>query len=143
MKLGDIIKSYRERHGFSQRRMADLIGCSYTYVGMLEKGINSKTKKPVSPTIDFFKRAADAMCMDLDTLLKSVDTDQPIIIPAKHESKIFVTDTELEHIEKYRALTEAHRNVVNGLTDDLYKMDTENFVKKESPSSGPGEADAG
>ncbi len=50
---------------------------------------------------------------------------------------------ELEHIEKYRAISDEHREAVDVQLDFFYKKDTENFVKKESPSSGLGESDAG
>lgn len=82
MRIGDIIKQYREEHGQTQRSMAKLLDCSYAYVGMLEKGINPKTNKEVQPSIEIFKRLAALMGIDLDTLIQAVDGNQPIKIPA-------------------------------------------------------------
>lgn len=52
-------------------------------------------------------------------------------------------ERELAHIEKYRALTEEHKEDIDAQLNHLYEKDTGNFVKKESPSFGQGESDAG
>ena len=62
---------------------------------------------------------------------------------AQDDRYIIRDEREREHIEKYRAISDEHREAVDVQLDFFYKKDTENFVKKESPSSGLGEVDAG
>ena len=80
MKIGKWVKQYRERNGLSMQAMADLCGFSKAYIGMLEKGINNRTGKELSPTIQTFNRIATATGIDLDKLLKTLDKDQSVTV---------------------------------------------------------------
>lgn len=82
MKLGEWLKAYREEHGLSMRAMADLCGFSKAYINILEKGINPKTGKPISPTMQAFEKIAEATQIDTDSLLRILGGNQPITIPA-------------------------------------------------------------
>lgn len=77
MKLGDLIREYRDAHGLSQRQFANQCDLSNGYISILEKGINPSTGKPVTPTLPQFKKLADGMSMTLSDLFEQVD-DMPI-----------------------------------------------------------------
>ena len=77
MKLGDLIAEYRVSHDLSQRQFADRCGLSNGYISMLERGINPKTQKPITPTIPQLKKLADGMAMTISEILEKVD-DMPI-----------------------------------------------------------------
>ncbi|MBO5953448.1 MAG: helix-turn-helix domain-containing protein [Oscillospiraceae bacterium] len=77
MKLRDLIKNYRDTHDLSQRQFANQCGLSNGYISILEKGINPKTGKPVTPTIPQLKKLADGMAMTLNELFEQVD-DMPV-----------------------------------------------------------------
>lgn len=79
MKLGDLIKEYRESHDVSQRQFAAACGLSNGYISMLEKGENPKTGKPVTPTLHQLKKLADGMGTTMMDMLDRVD-DMPIDI---------------------------------------------------------------
>ena len=79
MKLGGLIKEYRDEHGISQRQFATACGLSNGYISMLEKGENPKTGKPVTPTLQQLKKLADGMGMTMMDMLDRVD-DMPIDI---------------------------------------------------------------
>ena len=81
MKLGDLIREYRESHDLSQRQFANQCDLSNGYISILEKGINPKTGKPVTPTLPQFKKLADGMRITLSELFEKVD-DMPIDIGA-------------------------------------------------------------
>lgn len=66
--------------------LAAACGFSKAYIGMLEKGKNPTTGKPVSPTIQTLDKIAKATGQDIDSLLKYLDDDQPVIIPASSNS---------------------------------------------------------
>ncbi|WP_313994006.1 helix-turn-helix transcriptional regulator [uncultured Selenomonas sp.] len=80
MKIGEWLKTYREQHGLSMQALADLCGFSKAYINVLEKGVNPKTGKSISPTMQTFEKIARATKTDVDTLLKILDGDQPITL---------------------------------------------------------------
>ena len=85
MKIGEWLKAYREQHGLSMRAMADLCGFSKAYINILEKGVNPKTGKPISPTMQAFEKIARATKTDIDTLFKILDSDQPVTLQKQKE----------------------------------------------------------
>lgn len=82
MKVGEWLKLYREQHNLSMQALADLCGFSKAYINVLEKGVNPKTGKPISPTMQTFEKIARGTKTDVDTLLKILDGDQPIMVNA-------------------------------------------------------------
>ena len=113
MKLGDLIRSYRESHDMSQRQFALRCDLSNGYISILEKGINPNTHRPVVPTIPQLKKLADGMGMTLSELFEKVE-DMPIdfcgnIIPLPEMRKIPLLGTIAcgapilaeDHIEEY------------------------------------------
>ena len=40
MKIGEIVKKYREEHGLSMRQFAKLSGLSHAYIPLIERGTN-------------------------------------------------------------------------------------------------------
>lgn len=113
MKLGDLIRSYRESHDISQRQFALRCDLSNGYISILEKGINPNTQRPVTPTLPQLKKLADGMGMSLSELFEQVD-DMPIdfgsnIIPIPEMRKIPLLGKIAcgapilaeEHIEEY------------------------------------------
>lgn len=57
-KLAEMIKAYRREHGLTLREFAALCKTSHSYISMLERGKNSKTGEPMSPTVATLKRIA-------------------------------------------------------------------------------------
>lgn len=83
MKLGEWLKKYRAENNMSMQELADKCGFSKAYVSLLEKGVNPRTKKPFSPTIQTFEKIAKATGQDVDSLIKILDGTQPVTINAK------------------------------------------------------------
>lgn len=84
MKLGDLIRDYREQHHMSQRQFALRCGLSNGYVSMLERGENPKTHKPVTPTLQQMKKLADGLGMTTTDLFGLVD-DMPVELSTDKE----------------------------------------------------------
>ena len=68
-KLGDFIKNKRLEKNLSLREAAKLCNLSHSYINNLEKGIDSKTQKPVSPTIDSLEKLANGLALDFNKLI--------------------------------------------------------------------------
>lgn len=74
MSLGDIIKTYRLNHGkMSMDLFSEKSGISKAYISLLEKNKHPKTGKPIAPSIQVIKQAADAMNMDFDALFSMLE----------------------------------------------------------------------
>lgn len=73
MTLGDIIKEYRESNNMSMDLFSDKSGISKAYISLLEKNRHPKTGKPIAPSIQCIKQAADAMSIDFNLLFNKID----------------------------------------------------------------------
>ena len=58
---------------------------------MLEKNINPSTNKPINPSIETLKSLANAMDLDVDTLLKKLDDNQLIYLNEEKYKEQFNT----------------------------------------------------
>lgn len=75
MLLGEFIKEYRMSHNnMSQDTFAKLSGISKGYISMLENNRNPRTKLPISPTIDMYKKVASVVGISLNELFAIVDS---------------------------------------------------------------------
>lgn len=78
MKLGDIIKSYREVNNMSMDDFAKVSGISKGYISMLEKNINTRTGKEIKPAVETIQKAAKGMFMTFDELFAMIDPEAKI-----------------------------------------------------------------
>lgn len=69
------------------QEFADICGFSKAYIGLLEKGINPKTNRPMSPTMETFKKIAKGVGIDVNNLLSILDKDQLITVNSNIGSK--------------------------------------------------------
>ena len=73
MTLGDIIKDYRKSHSISMDSFAEKSGISKAYISLLEKNKYPKTGKPIAPSIQCIRQAAEGMGMDFNVLFGMID----------------------------------------------------------------------
>jgi len=132
MTLGDLIRDYRERNNLSLEDFAKLSKLTRPYIWMLEKNKNTKNNKPIIPSAATLKKVAVALKMPVGTLLETLDEDSPVRLKAK----ISITDEEREYIEKYRALSDGHREAVDGLLNLLYEQDKSTEAPKHEQLAG-------
>lgn len=83
--LGEIITQYMNENDLSLRDFAEKATISHTYVGKLQKGIDTRTNKPIEPTLDVIEKVAKAMSMTLQELLKAIGK-----IPSSSDSEYTV-----------------------------------------------------
>lgn len=70
--LGDTIKDYRLKNKLSLRDFAQKCDVSHTYIDKLEKGIDSRTGKPVEPTLLVIEKISKAMNRSTESLLEEI-----------------------------------------------------------------------
>lgn len=78
MKLGEIIFKYRKDHSLSMDQFADMSGLSKGYISMLEKNVNPRTGKPITPSLDTYVAIANAMMISVNDLFEAMDDSQLI-----------------------------------------------------------------
>lgn len=80
MTLGDIVKQYREKNDISMDEFAKRSSLSKGYISMLENNINPRNNKPIAPTLPTIQKIANGMNMEVDALLKILDSDQAVTL---------------------------------------------------------------
>lgn len=73
MTLGEIIKEYRSLHNLSMDAFSEKSGISKAYISLLERNKHPKTGKPIAPSIQSIKQAAEGMDIDFNTLFSRID----------------------------------------------------------------------
>lgn len=121
MKLGDLIKEYRFSHELSQRQFALQCGLSNGYISILEKGVNPKTDKPVTPTIPQLRKLADGMGITLSEMMEQVD-DMPIDLADAINLFDAPTATANGNVNILRLAGRDGSYLERTLTDDQVKM---------------------
>ena len=116
LRLSDIVKNYRMQNGLTQNDLAKLAKCSKPYISMIENGKDSKTGKPVNPSITFLHNLAIAMNMTSERLYKLLDKDISIRLNDVH--------TDFQH-----SLTKKdEKDIQKRLSDILNDMDSQDAI---------------
>lgn len=68
-----LLKSIRERKGFSLREAAKRSGLSHSYIDSLEKGVHPKTKSPIKPSPHSLKALSVAYQYEYEKLMEVAD----------------------------------------------------------------------
>lgn len=119
MELKDFIRNYRIEHGLSMEQFAKLSSLSKGYISMLEKGQNPQTKKKIIPSLTALNNIAQAMNMDLNYLLETMDDLEVSLIPdtATTAKAIDFSEREILLIKKYRQLDADGKALVDSIID--------------------------
>ena len=80
MILGDLIKRYRSETGTSMEQFAKKSGISKAYVSILERNYNPVNGKPVVPSLETIKAVSNAIGMDFNDVIATLDSNQPVAI---------------------------------------------------------------
>ena len=75
MTLGEMIKRYREEHSMSMDAFSKQSGISKAYISLLEKNRHPSTGKPIAPSLETIKQAAEGMGKDIDEVFAELDPD--------------------------------------------------------------------
>lgn len=130
--IGEMIKKYRQEHGMSMDEFASRCGLSKAYISLIERGKNTRSDKPIVPSIDTVKAIADVLGVDLNVLLRSMGYDAPMktvitIEPGYGDNGYYsepdaaALADELLHNEDLRVLFSASRDLTEEQMRDAYK----------------------
>lgn len=103
MKLGDVIKEYRETHHMTMQQFADRAGLSKGYISLLENGRRFPEGATSAPSIKTFSRIASAMNISTDDLLGMMDHNQNVAL-VEESSAYDLSPVEMSLIDSFREL---------------------------------------
>ena len=135
MKLGDIIREYRLLNHMSMGDFARMSGISKPYVSMLEANKNSKSGKPIVPSVETLNKVTRVIGLSLDELLRKLGDEKVDVRP-----HAFNAD-EAELVDGYRALPDESKQLVKGMVYQLSRSQLAasgqpNVVQKNVRNSG-------
>lgn len=127
MTLGEIIKEYRTEHGLSMDAFSERSGISKAYISLLEKNKHPQTGKPIAPSIQCIKQAADGMGIDFNVLFSKIDgdvslSDSPTIAKIPRADTSILTKNEKILLETYRKLPELSKKRLQKYVSALSDM---------------------
>jgi Predicted transcriptional regulators len=67
--FGSVLRNLRLEKKMSLREFSEFIGISHAYINKIEKSINPKTNKGITPTIETLIKIADALKIPLNKFL--------------------------------------------------------------------------
>jgi|GEM_PF-3035681 len=67
--LSKYLKQIRSERNLSLRELETLTGVSYSYLSVIERGCDARSKKPLSPTLDVIIKIAKGLCIPLGLFL--------------------------------------------------------------------------
>lgn len=117
MTLGEIIKKYRIDNSVTMEYVANLCGITKGYVAMLERNVNSKTGKPVKPTLETILKVCQGLKLDVDTVFATLDDDYVVSLPVNKKDSL--NYKEQQCISGFRQLNNAGQKRVLVYIDDL------------------------
>lgn len=119
MTLGDLVKSYRESHNISMDEFSKMCALSKGYISMLENNINPRSNKPIAPTLPTVKKIATAMNVDVDFILKIIDSDQEISLDSKSENLEPQTESSPKIMQHYNQLNDLGKHEAEKRVEEL------------------------
>ena len=121
MKLGKIIREYRQHHRISMGDFAKASGLSKPYVSMLESDKNSNGGKPIKPSVETLLKVSCVLGVTLEELLRKLG-DEEIDL---RQPKFSAEETDL--IDGWRKLSSEGKQLIVSMIQQL------NFGRASSP----------
>lgn len=118
-KLGEYIRTARERRGWSLREAAKRTGIPHSRLFELESGKSSKTGKPVVPTRSNLENLARGYDLPLDHLFALAH------FPGYLKIEAGMTGEELGVIDLYRSLAPAKQRLWISIGEGLRNLPAE------------------
>lgn len=73
MTIGALINQFRQEHNWTMEEFANKSGMSKSYISMLEKNENPRTKQPITPTMKTISAVAKAMGISVSALMNQLN----------------------------------------------------------------------
>lgn len=96
MKIGELIKQYRDEHGMSMDAFAQKTGLSKSYVSMLERNKDPRGNE-ISPSIETIYKVSIGVNKSFDEVFKLLDQSQKVVLNSAVDDNLIQTITDLKN----------------------------------------------
>ncbi len=114
MRLGEVIRTYREKNDLSMGDFAKMSGLSKPYISMLEANKNSRDGKKIVPSVTTLQKVSRTVKIPLDNLLRMLDDEQEICL--KNDG---LSEQERELINGFGRLNTDGKSLVLNMINQL------------------------
>ena len=114
MRLGEVIRTYREKNDLSMGDFAKMSGLSKPYISMLEANKNSRDGKKIVPSVTTLQKVSRTVKIPLDNLLRMLDDEQEICL--KNDG---LSEQEKELINGFGRLNTDGKSLVLNMINQL------------------------
>ena len=87
MHLGTLIARFREEERMSMDEFASRSGLSKAYISMLERNVNSRSGKPIVPSLETIKAVSGAIGVDFNAVISIIDPDTKVVQMSTKKSR--------------------------------------------------------
>ena len=96
MKIGELIKQYRDEHAMSMDSFAHKTGLSKSYVSMLERNKDPRGNE-ITPSIETIYKVSKGVNMPFDDVFKLLDQNQKVVLNSAVDDNLLQTIKALEN----------------------------------------------
>lgn len=122
MYVGKLIQAYRRETNLSMDEFARLTGLSKPYISMLEKNRNSRTGKPIVPSVATLQKVAQALHISFEQLMHKLDERKSDSAEPVHpDSGAVLTVDERIILSLYRQLERDDKIEIRGEIKGMLK----------------------
>lgn len=122
MYVGELIQAYRRETNLSMDEFAKLTGLSKPYISMLEKNRNSRTGKPIVPSVATLQKVAQVLHLSFEQLMyKLYDTESDSAETIHPDSGAVLTVDEKIILALYRQLERDDKIEIRGEIKGMLK----------------------
>lgn len=120
MGFKENLKNCRIENGFTQKKLAEMLGLSKNSICEWEKG-------RCEPSIDMLKKISEIFRIDLNSLLELDESSlsKPIL------TKVNLSAPEKELLRVYRSLSENGKNTLIGSAHNIERFDSKVLEEKQ------------
>lgn len=116
MHLGTLIARFREEERMSMDEFASRSGLSKAYISMLERNVNSRSGKPIVPSLETIKAVSGAIGVDFNAVISIIDPDTKVTIREPSRLSLTIRDT----VQIMRTLDDEGQMIVHNTAEGLH-----------------------
>lgn len=117
MHVGILIQRYRTEQHISVQEFARRAGLTRQYISMLERNRDTRSNKPITPSVKTLEKIARVLDISFDQLMKNLKTEEK---PADTYT-LTVSAEEKAVLDAYRRLNEVAQAEIRGELKGLLK----------------------
>ena len=101
MTLGNVISEFRNLNNLTMEEFSKMAGLSKSYISMLERNRDPRGNA-INPSIEVMDKVANAIGVDLDTLMNSIDQDIIVNTSAQKSSSEWLDSLDTDADAKWK-----------------------------------------